>query len=345
MKHEYEHVHEHEKMNPAHECDGAGHKHHHHEDGSCCCEHHENLYHGVNKLKIIRLIIAAVLFFSHEFVHVHDEHLEILLFGAVVIIAGYDVIFSAVKNIFSLKFFDEYFLMTFAAIAAFAIGNYHEAAAVMFLYRIGETCQDCAIRYSRRKIASVTGHYAPVSGENGSTQQFITRFAKIYTPVILCCSLLLSVVLPLLTEMGVRDAIYRALTFVVVACPCAIVISVPMAYFAGIAAGAAKGVFFHDTTVMDRLVAGEIKIDSKGIAPGLIVSGGGKNACLAMQIAEKSRNIARENIIFTIVVKLAVILLGIFNISSLWFSVFADFGITILLSLNALRAFSARGRF
>lgn len=349
MKHEYEHKHdhehEHEMINHTHECDGEGHKHHHHEDGSCCCEHHENLYHGVNRPKIIRLIIAALLFFSHEFVHVHDERFEILLFGVVVIIAGYDVIFSAVKNIFCLKFFDEYFLMTFAAIAAFAIGNYHEAAAVMFLYRIGETCQDCAIRYSRRKIASVTGHYAPIAEEKGSTQQFITRFAKIYTPVILCCAVVLSVALPLLTETGVRDAIYRALTFIVVACPCAIVISVPMAYFAGIAAAAAKGVFFHDTTVMDRLVAGEIKIDSKGVAPGLIVSGGEKDSALAMRIAEKSRNIARENIVFTIVVKLVVVLLGIFNISSLWFSVFADSGITILLSLNALRAFSSRGKF
>ncbi len=341
-QHQHEHSYEHEHQ---HECDGAGHVHHHHEDGSCCCEHHENIHHGINKLMIVRLAIAAALFFSHEFLHFHEEWFEIVLFGAVALIAGYDVIFAAVKNIFRLKFFDEYFLMTFAAIAAFIIGNYHEAAAVMFLYRIGETCQDCAIRYSRRKIASVTGQYAPI-GQGGNTERFITKFSRIYTPVILICALVIVVLLPLLGNMSLRDAVYRALNFLVVACPCAIVISVPMAYFAGIAAAAGRGVFFHDTTVVDRVARGELDIDvRRGLASGLVIVGGEERFALAMSIAVKARNIAIENIVFTIAVKLALVALGVFGVSSLWFAVFADSGITIILALNALRAFSVRGKF
>lgn len=294
---------------------------------------------------IARLTVAAVLFFSHEFLHFHEEWFEIVLFGAVALIAGGDVIFSAFKNLFKLRFFDEYFLMTFAAIAAFAIGNYHEAAAVMFLYRVGETCQDCAIRYSRRKIAAATGQYAPI-GEKANSEKFITRFAKIYTPVILICAIVISAALPIFTETSFGDAVYRAMTFLVVACPCAIVISVPMAYSAGIAAGANRGVFFHDPTVIDKVAKGELDIDVEhGVGSGIVIIGGDERFALAMSIAAKARNIAFENIIATVVVKLAVVILGAMGISSLWFAVFADSGISILLTLNSMRAFSTRGKF
>lgn len=357
---EHAHEHEHERVHTceqghthhadAQACDGEGHVHHHHEDGSCCCHHHEVQHHdGVDKLKIARLVIAAVLFFSHElfhdFLHEH-ETVEVLLFAAVALIAGYDIIFSAVKNLFKLKFFDEYFLMTFAALAAFIIGNYHEGAAVMFLYRVGETFQDCAIRFSRRKIASVTGSYAPIGHEKGRTEQFITRFAKIYTPVVLICALLIALALPLFGDTAFKDAVYRALSFLVVACPCAVVISVPMAYFAGIAAAAGRGVFFHDTDVIDRVAKGELDIDEeKSLASGLVILGGEERFALAQTIAVKARNIAFENIIATIAVKLVFIVLSALGISSLWFAVFADSGIAICLTLNSLRAFSARGKF
>ncbi len=362
---EYKHEHEHTHHGHAEACDGEGHVHHHHEDGSCCCHHHEMRYHhGVDKLMIARLIVSAILFFSHElfhdFLHEH-EGADIFLFAAVALIAGYDVIISAAGNLFRLKFFDEYFLMTFAAIAAFIIGNYHEGAAVMFLYRIGETFQDCAIRYSRRKIASVTGSYAPLGQEKAKTERFITRFAKIYTPIVLVCALLIALVLPLLGRAEFSEAIYRALTFLVVACPCAVVISVPMAYFAGIAAGAARGVFFHGPSVLDRIATERLDIDhgkqcdggvifldeaeKRDFAADLVIVGGEERFALAKTVATKARNIAFENIYATIILKLAVIILSSFGISSLWFAVFADSGIAILLTLNSLRAFRAKGLY
>ncbi len=377
-EHEHEHHHDHDH---AHEegsmhghthhvpdkCDSEGHTHHHHDDGSCCCHHHEmQHHHGVNKVMIARLIVSALLFFSHELLHdfLHEHQgLEVLLFAAVALVAGYDVILSAFNNLVKGKFFDEYFLMTFAAIAAFIIGNYHEGAAVMFLYRVGETFQDCAIRYSRRKIASVTGSYAPVGQEKGKTERFITRFAKVYTPVVLICAVLIAVGLPIFGDTSFRDAVYRALTFLVVACPCAVVISVPMAYFAGIAAGAGRGIFFHGPSVLDRVACGKLspdngehqdreggvvildKAEQRRFAADLVIIGGNERFELAKTIAAKARNIAFENIYATIAVKIAVIALSSFGISSLWFAVFADSGIAICLTLNSLRAFRAKGKF
>lgn len=366
-EHKYKHEHEHTHHEHAEACDGEGHVHHHHDDGSCCCHHHEmQHHHGVNKLMIVRLVISALLFFSHELLHdfLHEnEWLEVALFAAVALIAGYDVIIAAVKNLFMGKLFDEYFLMTFAAIAAFIIGNYHEAAAVMFLYRVGETFQDCAIRYSRRKIASVTGSYVPVGQDKGKTERFITRFAKVYTPVVLVCALLIAAALPIFSDTSLKDAVYRALTFLVVACPCAVVISVPMAYFAGIAAAAGRGIFFHGPSVLDRVAMGRLdpemgecrdhdngvvildKAEERHFAADLVIVGGNERFELAKTIATKARHIAFENIYATVAVKLAVIILSVFGVSSLWFAVFADSGIAICLTLNSLRAFRAKGTF
>lgn len=364
-KNEYKHEHEHTHHSHAEECDGEGHVHHHHEDGSCCCHHHEmQHHHGVDKLMVARLIVSAILFFSHRLLHdfLHEYiGAEIILFAAVSLIAGYDVILSAVKNLFKGRFFNEYILMTIAAVAAFIIGNYHEAAAVMFLYRVGETFQDCAIRFSRRKIASVTGSYAPLGHEKAKSERFITRFAKIYTPIVLICAVLIAVFLPLLGDASIRDGVYRALTFLVLACPCAVVISVPMAYFAGIAAAAGRGVFFHGPSVLDRVASGKLsprhgskhgdevifldEYEKRELAADLVVIGGEERFSVAMQIASKARRIALENIIATVLLKLAVIILGAFGISSLWFAVFADSGIAILLTLNSLRAFRVKGKY
>ena len=364
-KNEYKHEHEHTHHSHAEECDGEGHSHHHHDDGTCCCHHHEmQHHHGVDKLMVARLIVSAILFFSHWIFEgfLHDNAaFEIILFAAVTLIAGYDVLISAVKNLFKGKYFNEYILMTVAAAAAFIIGNYHEAAAVMFLYRVGETFQDCAIRHSRRKIASVTGSYAPIGQEKAKSERFITRFAKIYTPVVLVCAVLIAAALPLVGGYSVRDGIYRALTFLVLACPCAVVISVPMAYFAGIAAAAGRGVFFHGPSVLDRVATGKLspqngssqgesvvfldEYENRELAADLVVIGGEERFSIAHKISTKARRIAIENIAATVLLKMLVISFGAFGISSLWFAVFADSGIAILLTLNSLRAFRAKGKF
>ena len=60
---------------------------------------------------------------------------------------------------------------------------------------------------------------------------------------------------------------------------------------------------------------------------------------LARRISKKTRRVALENVWFTILIKAAVLILSVFGVSALWFAVFADSGVTILVVLNALRAF------
>ena len=355
--HEHEHTHSH-TYDPGHEpleCDGEGHAHHHHEDGTCCCEQHAKQFHGIDKPMLIRLIVSAVLYLTALLLPV-GETAEMILMILSALIAGYDIVWGAVKNLVRARFFDEYFLMSFAAIAAFAIGEYEEAAAVFVLYRVGAFCQGYAIRHSRQRIMHLTGD-DDLLDEDGKVQnRFITRFARIYTPIILVLAVLIAVILPLTGNSTWHDGIYRALTFLVLACPCAIVISVPLAYFAGIGAASKKEIYFHDSAAVDaaaknpELVNCLTKSELEGKTAWLcdLESGGEQTRLvltqaeklpLAKRIAKKTRLVAMENVWFTIVVKLAVLILSVCGISALWFAVFADSGVTVIVVLNALRAF------
>ncbi len=94
--------------------------------------------------------------------------------------------------------------------------------------------------------------------ENASTnkpkiEKFITRFARIYTPVVSLAAVLLAVVPPLLGMGAWSDWIYRALNFLVVSCPCALVLSVPLAYFAGIGSGSKKGILLKGGNALEAL--------------------------------------------------------------------------------------------
>ena len=76
------------------------------------------------------------------------------------------------------------------------------------------------------------------------TESFITAFSKIYTPVVTGLALLMAIIPPLFHIISWQDALYRALSFLVVSCPCALVISGPMAFFGGIGAAASAGILY-----------------------------------------------------------------------------------------------------
>ncbi|MCR5732526.1 MAG: cadmium-translocating P-type ATPase [Sphaerochaetaceae bacterium] len=255
------------------------------------------------------------------------------------LIAGYDVIYKAFRNILKGKIFDENFLMGIATIGALLLGEYTEASAVMVFYQVGEYFQDRAVRKSRRSIknlmdltpeectvirngenqvvspeavkvgetilvkagervaldgrvtkgdsyldtSSITGESVKrgvhkgdnvLSGsvnttgvleievtknyENSTTkrildmveknsdkkaptEKFITHFARYYTPIVCLLALVLAL-LPPLFGAAWSTSIYRALMLLVVSCPCALVLSVPLSYFASIGAFAKKGI-------------------------------------------------------------------------------------------------------
>ena len=104
------------------------------------------------------------------------------------------------------------------------------------------------------------------SARKSSSEKFITKFAKYYTPVVLVCALLLAVVPPLvIKDATFSDYIYRALSFLVVSCPCALVISVPLAFFGGIGGAAKKGILVKGGNYLEVLSKAEnIVFDKTG---------------------------------------------------------------------------------
>ncbi|MBR2482129.1 MAG: cadmium-translocating P-type ATPase [Oscillospiraceae bacterium] len=91
------------------------------------------------------------------------------------------------------------------------------------------------------------------SEKKARTEQFITRFARIYTPIVVGIAALLAVLPPLLGIGTWGDYIYRALDFLVVSCPCALVISVPLTYFAGLGCASRNGVLVKGGNYLDVL--------------------------------------------------------------------------------------------
>lgn len=84
------------------------------------------------------------------------------------------------------------------------------------------------------------------------TENFITRFAKVYTPIVVIAAVLLGVVPPLF-DGNWSDWIYRALTFLVVSCPCALVISVPLSFFGGIGGASKRGIMIKGANYLEEL--------------------------------------------------------------------------------------------
>ncbi|MEG1942388.1 MAG: heavy metal translocating P-type ATPase [Angelakisella sp.] len=102
------------------------------------------------------------------------------------------------------------------------------------------------------------------SGKKAKAQQFITRFAKVYTPAVVIAALLLAVVPPLFISGEVfTDWLYRALVFLVISCPCALVISIPLSFFGGIGGASRCGVLIKGGNYLEALAAAEIVVFDK----------------------------------------------------------------------------------
>ena len=91
------------------------------------------------------------------------------------------------------------------------------------------------------------------AARKGSSERFITRFARIYTPVVTLLAILLAVAPPLLGMGAWQDWIYRALVFLVASCPCALVISVPLGFYSGIGAASRRGVLIKGGRYIEAL--------------------------------------------------------------------------------------------
>lgn len=361
-KHDHDHDHRHEHKHGSSSCEyGCGHDHgdgHVHDDG-CGCGHD----HGapVERREVIKVaagfvIFAVAMVLSHTGQTILGQPVTWLFLLSYAIV-GYEVLWTAVKNILKGQVFDENFLMSIATVGALLIGEFDEAVAVMLFYQVGELFQDYAVGKSRASIAglmnirpdyanlkwndkitkvspeaieigqqiiikagekvpldgivlegiasldtsALTGESAPrvvepgseiLSGcinENGlltvkvtkkfgestvskilelvensqdkkaKTENFITRFARYYTPAVVVLALAIAIIPPLVISGAVfSDWLYRGLLFLVISCPCALVISIPLGFFGGIGGASKCGVLIKGSNYLEALSKAEI---------------------------------------------------------------------------------------
>ena len=91
------------------------------------------------------------------------------------------------------------------------------------------------------------------TSKKAKTEKFITKFAKYYTPIVCLLALILAIVPPLILKQSFMGWIYRALIFLVISCPCALVISVPLGFFGGIGGASKKGILIKGSNYLENL--------------------------------------------------------------------------------------------
>ena len=302
------------------------------------------------KTYLIRLGITVLVTGAAYFMPI-PEVLKTGLFIVAYLVIGYEILFSAAKNIVKGQVFDENFLMALASLGAFAIGEQLEAIAVLVFYGIGETLQDLAVHRSRKNITglmdirpdyanlmvkgelqvvdpeqvlvgdsilvkpgekipldgiirtgssfvdtkALTGESVPREVTEGDTvlsgtintsgvlevevtkpfgeatvskilelvqnagskkapsEKFVTKFARYYTPVVVFAAVAVAILPPLLGFGAFGLWFSRALSFLIISCPCALVISIPMSFFGGIGGGAKQGILIKGGNYLDAL--------------------------------------------------------------------------------------------
>ena len=109
-------------------------------------------------------------------------------------------------------------------------------------------------RYEDTKLSNILTMVQEASKRKAPTQRFMTKFASIYTPIVVWLAVALTLVPYLVVENYVfQDWFYRALIFLVVSCPCGLVISIPLGYFGGIGAASHNGILFKGSDFLDQL--------------------------------------------------------------------------------------------
>ena len=106
--------------------------------------------------------------------------------------------------------------------------------------------------YTDSKLSKILEMVQNATAQKAPTELFIRKFAKIYTPIVVVLAILICVLPMLFVDNYVfRDWLYRALVFLVISCPCALVISIPLGYFGGIGAASKNGILFKGSNFLD----------------------------------------------------------------------------------------------
>ncbi|ROR30647.1 Cd2+/Zn2+-exporting ATPase [Mobilisporobacter senegalensis] len=118
--------------------------------------------------------------------------------------------------------------------------------------------------YSESTVSKILDLVENASSKKSKSEQFITKFARFYTPIVVIIAAILAIVPPLVIEGATfSDWIYRALSFLVVSCPCALVISIPLSFFGGIGGASKKGILVKGSNYLEALASTEIVVFDK----------------------------------------------------------------------------------
>ena len=102
-------------------------------------------------------------------------------------------------------------------------------------------------------VSKILSLIEDATDKKSKTETFVAKMAKYYTPIVLIISLLTFIFLILFTDLSAYESIYRALVFLVISCPCAIAISVPLSYFTGIGVSSKNGILVKGSNYLDLL--------------------------------------------------------------------------------------------
>ncbi len=117
--------------------------------------------------------------------------------------------------------------------------------------------------FGQSTVAKILDLVENAGSKKAEAENFITKFAKYYTPIVVVCAALLAVIPPIVMGGGFQTWIYRALTFLVISCPCALVISIPLSFFGGLGGASKAGILVKGSNYLEALAEAEIIVMDK----------------------------------------------------------------------------------
>ena len=125
------------------------------------------------------------------------------------------------------------------------------------MINLNAVCQvKVTVDYTDSKLSKILEMVQDATAKKAPTELFIRKFAKIYTPIVVLLAILICVVPMFFVDDYIfRDWLYRALVFLVISCPCALVISIPLGYFGGIGAASKNGILFKGSNFLDVMAS------------------------------------------------------------------------------------------
>lgn len=108
-------------------------------------------------------------------------------------------------------------------------------------------------RFEDSTVSRILELVENASSRKAPTENFITKFARYYTPVVVVAAILIATIPPIILQASFNDWIYRALVFLVISCPCALVVSIPLGFFGGIGAASKHGILIKGANYLEAL--------------------------------------------------------------------------------------------